>query len=52
MTVEIKELVIRASVGGASLKQPDAAAGGADTGKIVNQCVSQVLKILDRKKER
>ncbi len=52
MTVEIKELVIKASVGDTAKKVETDADDAPDINNIVNRCVSQVLKIIERKKER
>ena len=59
MPVEIKELVIRTVVNdaeaGAHDKKPamsTGSAGSADTQAIIQECVHQVLTILDRKRER
>ncbi len=52
MTIEIKELVIKASVnrGTASDSQSGQAADRKD--EIISDCVEQVLKIIQREKER
>lgn len=60
MPIEIRELVIRAEVqsgnaGGQNSSQRSSAQSGADRDKqedIVNECVTQVLEILRRRKER
>jgi hypothetical protein len=53
MAVEIKELVIKATVAGQSpAGNPVTAKDETRDQEIVNQCVSEVLKILQREKER
>lgn len=53
MTVEIKELVIKATVTGQAQTGSEVPAkDGIGDQEIVNQCVAQVLKILQREKER
>lgn len=53
MPVEIRELVIRATVGAARTPEtPSAEAGGQDVEDLVSACVDQVLEILRREKER
>ncbi len=54
MPVEIKELIIRATVSGGSEKTeaPGAGMTGDDKEEIIEACVEQVLKILERARER
>lgn len=64
MPIEIRELVIRAVVGGAAVETGGGAAAGpdeaapaaqrdaAEADAIVQECVRQVLRILARDKER
>lgn len=63
MPVEIKELVIRTVVGSGAAERAESAAGGtaaaaaslSDTGgteEIVQECVRQVLRVLNKYKER
>jgi hypothetical protein len=61
MSVEIKELVIRAVIGKGTGEARDEEAGGSDaaplgepglTDEIVQVCVRQVMHILARNKER
>lgn len=52
MTVEIKELVIKASITGKSGTAAHGTEQSPDTDRIVSECVAQVLKILERNKER
>ncbi len=50
MPIEIRELVIRATITDA--EKPESGSESTDTEDIVKICVDQVLKILERKKER
>ncbi len=52
MTIEIKELIIKASINkeNKSEFQPDE--DSVDKQEIISSCVEQVLKILERDKER
>ena len=54
MPVEIRELIIRATVVNSSQKDSSAksSAGAASHDATVAACVAQVLKILARKRER
>jgi transposase len=58
MSIEIRELVIRATVEGGEAKQQQNAGQGQGDGvqenqqQIIEECVAQVLKILQRKDER
>jgi hypothetical protein len=53
MTVEIKELVIKATVTDKmKTGNENQATDRDDTGKMVDLCVAEVLKILKREKER
>ena len=58
MPIEIRELVIKASVGDAESANDNnasasgAASGGMSTDAVVKQCVEQVLAILKEKTER
>lgn len=53
MAVEIKELVIKATVTSQmTAGNPVTDKDGTRDQEIVNQCVSEVLKILQREKER
>lgn len=58
MPIEIRELVIRATVeGGEGAPQPCVARAGGGGGEddqqqIIEECVAQVMKILERKGER
>jgi hypothetical protein len=53
MAVEIKELVIKATVAAqAQTGNGTPAQAGIDGQEIANQCVAEVLKILQREKER
>ncbi|MBE9116392.1 hypothetical protein IQ249_10825 [Lusitaniella coriacea LEGE 07157] len=54
MTVEIRELIIRTTIVG-NAGNPDSSSAQEGSGgdrAIVAACVAQVLKILERKKER
>ncbi|MCG8365113.1 MAG: DUF5908 family protein [Pseudanabaenales cyanobacterium] len=54
MPVEIRELIIRTTIvnnsGNTDSSTPEASSGGNDA--IISACVVQVLKILERKRER
>lgn len=52
MTVEIKELVIKATVNNNSTGSVDTKDSSYDKKEIISDCVEQVLKILKREKER
>ncbi len=54
MPVEIKELIIRANIDAGADGAPGAgeAGGSADKKEIVSACVEQVLKILERSRQR
>ncbi len=56
MPVEIKEIIIRATVGdaGASAPQASAPAGGgmAPGTDVLQECIEQVFQIISDKKER
>jgi translation elongation factor EF-Tu-like GTPase len=54
MPIEIRELVIRATVeGGENPRQESAAKREQnDQQQIIEECIEQILKILDRKSER
>jgi hypothetical protein len=53
MTVEIRELVIKATVSDGKDNKNEVQSGDkVDTQGIVNLCVTEVLKILKREKER
>ncbi len=54
MPVEIKELIIRADITANSDNGPGAgeAGGSVDKKEIVSACVEQVLKILERSRQR
>lgn len=54
MPVEIKELIIRATVSGGSERGKPSASGmdGECREEIIEACVEQVLKILERSRER
>ncbi|MCG8333559.1 MAG: DUF5908 family protein [Proteobacteria bacterium] len=54
MTIEIKELVIKANVGNTADEQKAETAKGSsiDQQKIIQTCVEQVMEILRREKER
>lgn len=54
MSVEIKELIIRATiVDGSKTNSPSQTlASSEQQEEIISNCVEQVLKILERKKER
>ncbi len=55
MPVEIRELIIRAVVADDRDKEndaPDPALTGPDREALVQECVRQVLKILERSRER
>lgn len=54
MTIEIKELVIKANVGNAADEQKSETTDGSpvDQEKIIQTCVEQVMEILRREKER
>lgn len=51
MPIEIKELIIRASVEPSEKKQDNKNAA-ADQAELLEECVAQVLEILRREKER
>lgn len=54
MSVEIKELIIRATVvdGNKTNSPSQALVSSEEQSEIISNCVEQVLKILKRKKER
>jgi len=59
MPLEIRELQINVTVNqpgssspAASSPENKAAGGGDDTKKIINQCIEQVMDIINNKKER
>lgn len=53
MPVEIRELVIRTTVvSSASSSPPAPTLGGSGNEAIIAACVDQVLKVLERKRER
>ena len=55
MPVEIKELVIRAEFGGPGSENREAPAGGAPDvpqEELIQECVRQVLEVIERKRER
>ncbi len=53
MPVEIKELVIRAVIGGDSQESgQDGEEPLVDTQEIIATCVEQILEILEKKQER
>ena len=55
MPVEIKELVIKAEIGNSRQEAPASAASGSpaqEQDKLIQECVRQVLEIIDRRKER
>ncbi|MEQ9483948.1 DUF5908 family protein [Coleofasciculus sp. F4-SAH-05] len=54
MPVEIKELIVRATIveSNPTHSLSPRGAGAQETDAIVTACVEQVLKILERKKER
>ena len=56
MPVEIRELHIRVAVNSESAKKsapaPSASGSGADKDAIVAECVDQVLRIMQSKRER
>ena len=58
MPIEIKEIIIRATIGdagagSASPGVPGAAAGGGAPGpEVLQECIEQVFQILEDKKER
>jgi hypothetical protein len=53
MTVEIRELIIRARVVNSGDRADASKAGDeADQTELVSACVEQVLKILERRRER
>ncbi len=55
MPIEIRELIIRATItGGEGVGRERSQTGYDDTGEkeIIAECVEQVLKILERQKER
>ena len=57
MPLEIRELSIKVSVNQPSGNKTEETAEksnkpGADTGQLVNECVEQVMKIINDKKER
>ena len=54
MSVEIKELIIRATIVDSSKNKSSspALASREQKEEIISNCVEQVLKILERKKER
>ncbi len=55
MPVEIKELIIRATITGDSEEgrpEPGDTVGSPDREEIISACVDQVLKIIERSKER
>ena len=52
MPIEIRELVIRATVEPPPRGEPDASAAPEDQAKLVQKCVDEVLKALKRRQER
>jgi hypothetical protein len=55
MPIEIRELIIRATISGAEGTGEETSEGevvDTDENGIVAECVEQVLKILERQKER
>ena len=52
MAVEIKELIIRASVNNNKTGESGDNEGSLDKQEIIRDCVKQVLEILKREKER
>jgi hypothetical protein len=55
MPIEIRELIIRATVTGGEAGGEEESEGGTDAtdgSTIVAECVEQVLKVLERQKER
>ncbi len=55
MPIEIKELIIRAQVGGANKSTSATASGPAEkpaTEELVMESIEQVLEIMNNKKER
>lgn len=52
MPLEIRELVIKATLSEGNGGGPESGTAGADTAAIVADCVAQVLAILKEKAER
>lgn len=54
MPIEIRELVIRATVEGGEAQQQENASNKKqeDPQQIIEECVAQVMKILERQSER
>ncbi len=52
MPIEIKELIIKASVTAGAGDASEKGEESFDKGEIVRDCVEQVLRILEREKER
>ena len=52
MPVEIRELIIRATVVNKAGSGTEGAGGGAGDAATIAACVEQVLKILERRRER
>lgn len=52
MTIEIKELIIKASVTTGAKDDSQSEVESIDKYEIIKSCVEQVLKILERERER
>ena len=54
MAIEIKELVIRATVesGDKSTQQQNKKQGDDEKDEIISECVEQVLRVLERSRDR
>lgn len=51
MPIEIKELHIKINVNETSKSAPPSSSKGKDD-EVINECVEQVMKVIERKKER
>ncbi len=52
MPVEIKELIIRATVDSETKNSKEPGSDGVDKEDIIQTCIEEILKILDRRMER
>ncbi|MCP4666063.1 MAG: hypothetical protein GY849_06825 [Deltaproteobacteria bacterium] len=52
MPIQIKELIIRATIGQEGEEGAGAGAASSDREEMISECVDQVLKVLESSKER